>query len=708
MSGDPFPFRFPFDDILGRLFGDEPAQGSGPQRPGRSRTPTLDRFGRDLTRAARDGRLDPVVGRDDAIEQTLEVLSRRTKNNPVLIGDPGVGKTAIAEGLAQRIVDASVPDSLRECRVVSVDLARMVAGTKYRGEFEERLTAVIDEVTAAGREVILFLDELHTVVGAGSAEGSIDAGNMLKPALARGELHLVGATTVEEYRKYIEKDPAFERRFQPILVPEPSLETTEVILRALRDRYQLHHHVHITDEALHAAAELSHRYIPNRFLPDKAIDLIDQASARVQLRGRRTGQEDPNGAPGPAAPIETGPAAPIETGPLEPVETGPAALIETGPAALIATGLTETEPGTAEPTTRVPTEPTEAESAPTELTAPDRILRVTAEDVAEVVSRATGIPVSALTEQERTRLLRLEDALHGRIVGQHEAVAAVAEAIRRGRAGLADPHRPVGSFLFLGPSGVGKTELARTLALTLFGDAERLTRFDMSEFKERHTVSRLIGAPPGYAGHDEPGQLTEAVRRTPYTVVLLDEIEKAHPDVANTLLQLLDAGRLTDASGRTVDFSNTVVILTSNVGAEQILLATQAGRDIQELRDPLLALLGLAFRPEFLNRVDEIILFGALDHGEVHRIAALLLEQTRARLLAQRVCIDVTPEALDLLAARGYRPESGARHLRRTIQRDVEGPLATMVLAGTVSAGSIVQVTAADGALEFEVSNIPA
>ncbi len=654
MSGDPFPFRFPLDNILGRLFGEQPADGTGPQRPGRTRTPTLDRFGRDLTRAARDGRLDPVVGRDDAIEQTLEILSRRTKNNPVLIGDPGVGKTAIAEGLAQRVADGEVPDGLRDCRVVSVDLARMVAGTKYRGEFEERLTAVIDEVTAAGREVILFLDELHTVVGAGSAEGSMDAGNMLKPALARGELHLIGATTVEEYRKHIEKDPAFERRFQPIMVPEPSLPVTMVILRAIRDRYQRHHAVRITDDALHAAAQLSHRYIPNRFLPDKAIDLIDQAGARVQLRRPRTVRTDPDAAAGPM------------TASTQSIDTDPV------------------------------------------LEVTDSVLEVTADDVAEIVSRATGIPVAALTEEERSRLLRLEETLHARIVGQDEAVAAVAEAIRRGRAGLADPQRPVGSFLFLGPSGVGKTELARTLALTLFGDADRLTRFDMSEFQQRHTASRLIGAPPGYVGHDEPGQLTEAVRRTPYTVVLLDEIEKAHPDVANTLLQLLDAGRLTDASGRTVDFSNTVVILTSNVGAEQILLATQAGRDVAELREPLLALLGLAFRPEFLNRVDEIILFSALDHAEVHRIAALLLEQTRARLLAQRVSLDVTPAALDWLAARGYRPESGARHLRRTIQRDIDGPLARMLLGGTVPSDSTVRVDAADDTLGFEVFRSPA
>jgi ATP-dependent Clp protease ATP-binding subunit ClpC len=619
-------------------FGPDPdrePEPDGPPPPGGRRprprrpTPTLDRYGEDLTEAARRGRLDPVIGRDHEVGQVLEVLSRRTKNNPVLIGDPGVGKTAIVEGIAARVAAGDVPETLRGRRIVALDLAGLVAGTRYRGDFEQRLTAVIDEVVAADRDVVLFLDELHTVIGAGGAEGApMDAGSMLKPALARGGLQLIGATTVEEYRRHIERDGALERRFQPILVGEPSVADTVSILLGLRDRYESHHRVRITGAAVEAAARLSDRYLTDRFLPDKAIDLIDRAAARVRM-------DTPD--PGPDS------------------------------------GAPETP-------------------------------EVSAEHVAEVVAQLTGIPVAQLTAVDRQRLLQLEELLGERVVGQRDAVQAVADAVRAGRAGLTHPDRPVGSFLFLGPTGVGKTELARALASALFGTQDRLVRFDMSEFGDRHTVSRLVGAPPGYVGHDEAGQLTDAVRRTPYTVVLLDEIEKAHPDVTNVLLQVLDAGRLTDARGRTVNFTNTVVILTSNLGADALLAATAAGRSAEEIREPLMAGVRGHFRPEFLNRIDEIVLFAGLGQPELRAITELLLAQTRERLSAQGIELRLEPGAVDWLAERGHQPEFGARPLRRTIARDLERQLSRLLIGGELRAGQLVVASVAPGGAGLDLA----
>ena len=674
MPDDSFRFGFePLDDLLSRLAGGLESLG-GLGRQGSS-TQRLDRYGRDLTAAARQGRLDPLVGREDEVEQTLEVLSRRTKNNPVLIGDPGVGKTAIVEGIAQRMVSGEVPYPLADRRVIALDLAAVVAGSKYRGEFEERLKGVIDEVTGAERNVVLFLDELHTVVGAGAAEGALDASSMLKPALARGEFQVIGATTVEEYRRHIEQDPALERRFQPILVVAPSVVDTIAILHGLRNRYEAHHRVRITDEAIVAAARLSDRYITDRFLPDKAIDLIDQASARVRLR------------------------AAVPTADIRELERRVEQLTRAKDSAV-----------DAEDYERADVLAPELDRAIVELEAA-RAGRGTApihaDDVAEIVSRSTSIPVAQLTEAERDRLLHLEEHLHQRVVGQDEAVEAVADAVRNGRAGLGHPDRPVGSFLFLGPTGVGKTELARALAETLFGDENRLVRFDMSEFQDKHTVSRLTGAPPGYVGYQDAGQLTDAVRRTPYTVLLLDEIEKAHSDVLNTLLQLLDAGRLTDARGRTVDFSHTVVIMTSNIGADQILTATASGRPVEELREPLMAAVARHFRPEFLNRIDEIVLFRGLDRAQLRQITELLLEQTHQRLRSMGVTLSVDERAVDWLANRGHRPESGARPLRRTIGRELDKRLSRLLLAGDLSSGRQVTVSVVDDQLSFTVRDQP-
>jgi len=656
----------------------------GPGRPDRG-TPTLDQYGRDVTDLARADQIDPVIGRSQEIEQTVEILSRRTKNNPVLIGEAGVGKTAIVEGLAERIVDGDVPETLIGKRVVQLDLAGLVAGTRYRGDFEERLKKVIDEIRSRGDELIVFLDELHTLVGAGGAgtEGAMDAGNMLKPALARGELRVVGATTLDEYRRSIEKDAALARRFQPVLVPEPSVEDTIAILRGLRDRYEAHHQVRFTDEALVAAAELSDRYITDRFLPDKAIDLIDQAGARVRLRTR------------------------TPVGEVRDLERQLADLRRDKDQA-VADEQYERASALRDRLGDVKRRLEQARGNGNG----EQVPKVRPEDIAEVVSRATGIPVSQLTEEERDRLLRLESHLHERVIGQNEAVQAVAEAVRRSRTGLADPDRPMGSFLFLGPTGVGKTELARTLAEALFGDQDRMVRLDMSEFQEKHTISRLVGAPPGYVGYEEAGQLTEAVRRRPYAVVLLDEIEKAHPDIFNVLLQVLDDGRLTDSQGRTANFRNAVLIMTSNLGSELITGSQRAvgfgnegaeRGEYDDLRERLMRRLQEQFRPEFLNRIDEVIIFRRLEPEQLRQITELLLDETRRRLHAQSISVEFTRVAVDWLAEHGYQPQFGARPLRRTIQREVDNELSRMLLEGRLAPGQRVRVDARDGKLAFDV-----
>jgi ATP-dependent Clp protease ATP-binding subunit ClpC len=659
-------------------------QGQPPGGDGHASTPTLNEFGRDLTALAREGRIDPVIGRDGEIEQTIEVLSRRGKNNPVLIGEAGVGKTAIVEGIAQRIIDEEVPLTLADKRVIQLELSGVVAGTRYRGDFEERMRRIIDEIREHGDELIIFIDELHTLVGAGSStEGGMDAGNMVKPALARGELHVVGATTLDEYRKNIEKDAALARRFQPILVPEPTVEDTLAILHGLRDRYEAHHQVRYEDAALSAAVELSDRYITDRFLPDKAIDLIDQAGARVRLRTKMPG------------------------GDRRQLERRVEELRRDRDQAVASEDY--------EQASRLRDELNDVRrQMDDDVRAEKPVPEVTPDDIAEVVSRATGIPVNQLTEEEKNRLLGLEQHLHERVIGQDEAVSAVAEAVRRSRAGLGDPNRPVGSFLFLGPTGVGKTELARALTEALFGADSRMIRLDMSEFQERHTVSRLVGAPPGYVGYEEAGQLTEAVRRRPYSVVLLDEIEKAHADVFNVLLQVLDDGRLTDGQGRTVDFKNTVLIMTSNLGSDLVSRRTSVGFGAEStdtsgvdsaLRDQLTRRLRESFRPEFLNRIDEVVIFSELDAAELRQITLLLLEDTRRSLHAQNVTVQFEPAAVDWIAEHGYQPEFGARPMRRTIQRDVNNRLSKMLLDGQVRPGQKVTVDARDGHLTFETSD---
>nr|WP_282548816.1 ATP-dependent Clp protease ATP-binding subunit [Streptomyces rochei] len=643
------------------------AQGAGGGKP----ATTLDEYGRDLTEEAKAGKLDPVVGRAEEIEQTVEILSRRSKNNPVLIGEPGVGKTAIVEGLAQRIVAGEVPRTLKDKRVVALDLSAMVAGAQYRGQFEERLKKVIEDVQQARGEIILFIDELHTVVGAGATgEGSMDAGNMLKPALARGELHVVGATTIDEYRKYVEKDAALERRFQPVMVPEPSVEETVQILEGLRDAYEAHHQVRFADGALTAAADLSDRYVSDRFLPDKAIDVMDQAGARVRLRSasRSTevvGRED-------------------RIARLRREQEQAVAAEDYDRAGELKREIAEVE----------------GELAGIEERR-EGVVSVTADDIADVISRRTGIPVSQLTAGEKERLLKLEEEMHARIVGQDEAVTAVSRAVRRSRAGMGDPDRPVGSFLFLGPTGVGKTELAKTLAELLFGEENRMIRFDMSEFQEKHTVARLVGAPPGYVGYEEAGQLTEKVRRQPYSVVLFDEVEKAHPDVFNTLLQILDDGRLTDGQGRTVDFRHCVVIMTSNIGAHRIL---DHKGDVSDLKDELMEELRARFLPEFLNRIDEIIVFHGLTQDDLSRIVDHLLARSERRVHAQGLRLEVTEAAKRLLIAHGHQPEFGARPLRRTIQTELDNRIADLLLGGEADPGDTIVADVVDDSLHCTVA----
>ncbi|MER7965481.1 ATP-dependent Clp protease ATP-binding subunit [Streptomyces ardesiacus] len=631
---------------------------------------TLDEYGRDLTEEAKAGKLDPVVGRAEEIEQTVEILSRRSKNNPVLIGEPGVGKTAIVEGLAQRIVAGEVPDTLKDKRVVALDLSAMVAGAQYRGQFEERLKKVIEDVQQARGEIVLFIDELHTVVGAGATgEGSMDAGNMLKPALARGELHVVGATTIDEYRKYVEKDAALERRFQPVMVPEPTVEETVQILEGLRDAYEAHHQVRFADGALTAAAELSDRYVSDRFLPDKAIDVMDQAGARVRLRSASRSTEVVSREDRIAR--------------LRREQEQAVAAEDYDRAGELKREIAEVE----------------GELAGIEERR-EGVVSVTADDIADVISRRTGIPVSQLTAGEKERLLRLEEEMHARIVGQDEAVTAVSRAVRRNRAGMGDPDRPVGSFLFLGPTGVGKTELAKTLAELLFGEENRMVRFDMSEFQEKHTVARLVGAPPGYVGYEEAGQLTEKVRRQPYSVVLFDEVEKAHPDVFNTLLQILDDGRLTDGQGRTVDFRHCVVIMTSNIGAHRIL---DHKGDVSDLKDELMEELRGRFLPEFLNRIDEIIVFHGLTQDDLARIVDHLLAQSERRVHAQGLTLKVTEAARKLLIAHGHQPEFGARPLRRTIQSELDNRVADLLLGGEADPGDTIVADVAEDSLHCTV-----
>lgn len=648
------------------------ARYTGPRRAARrqTNTPTLDQYSRGLTELAREGKLDPVIGRGEEIERVVRILSRRTKNNPVLIGEPGVGKTAIVEGIAQRIASGEVPEVLKDKRVVQLDLAGALAGTKYRGEFEERIKKIIDEIVAHSDQLIIFIDELHTLVGAGAAEGAIDAGNMLKPYLARGELHVIGATTLDEYRKYIEKDPALERRFQPVLISEPTVEQTIEILKGLCDKFEAHHRVKILDEALVAAAQLSDRYISDRYLPDKAIDLIDEAASMVRLRSSVH--------PPDMSKLED------EIKHLEAERDAAARAQEYEKAAELRDKIKQKK----EEYEKLQKEWMEEKGGQYGV--------VTAEDVARVVSEATGIPVKKLVKEEVSKLLNMESALHERVIGQDEAVVAVSEAVRRSMAGLKDPNRPIGSFLFLGPTGVGKTELARSLAEFLFGDEDAMIRLDMSEYMEKHTVSRLIGSPPGYVGHEEGGQLTEAVRRRPYSVILLDEIEKAHPDVFNILLQILDDGRLTDAKGRTVDFKNTIIIMTSNIGSQLIQeYARQEESDpaaYERMKEQVLNAVKSYFRPELLNRIDEIVVFHSLSKENLKDIIELLLERVRRKLHGQGLNLEITDAAREALLEGGYDPQFGARPLRRVIQKRIENQLSKLLLEGRFKEGDTILV----------------
>ncbi len=657
--------------------------GHAPPNPkSNSKTPTLDQFGRDLTQAAKDGKIDPVIGRVAEIDRVIQILSRRTKNNPCLIGEPGVGKTAIAEGLARKIAADEVPELLRGKRVITLDLTGMIAGTKYRGDFEERIKNAIDEVMKAG-DIILFIDEVHTIIGAGSAEGAVDAANILKPSLARGELQIIGATTLDEYRRHIEKDAALERRFQPITVGEPSEEEAVQILRGLRDKYEAHHKVKITDEALEAAVSLSSRYIADRFLPDKAIDLIDEAASKVRLKAF------------------TPPAD------LRLLEEQLKSLAEEKKSAVNEQDF--------ERAAKLRDEEKDVQAQLDEQRAAFQEQNsgitgeVSAADIAQIVSEWAGIPVTQLTQEESERLLHMEDILHERLVGQEEAVSAVSRAIRRGRVGLKDPKRPIGSFIFLGPTGVGKTELCKALAQVMFGDENAMVRLDMSEYMEKHTVSRLVGSPPGYIGYDEGGQLTEKIRRKPYAVVLFDEIEKAHPDVFNMLLQILDDGILTDSQGRRVDFKNTVIIMTSNVGARHLTEQTVAfgfGGQREEATDQrakehVLSELKQLFKPEFLNRVDDIIVFSKLTQPQIEEIAKRMLMSLENRMKDMAMSVRVTEKAIETVAQEGFDPVYGARPLRRAIQSKIEDPLAEKLLEGSIKAGQCVVIDYQDGRFTF-------